>query len=40
VEVGHRNGLVAEIVGGLGEGESVIAHPDDRIKEGSRVRIK
>ncbi len=40
VEIGHRNGLVAEIVKGLSEGEQVIVHPDDRLNEGSRVRIK
>lgn len=40
VEVGHRNGLVAEIVKGLADGEPVVAHPDDRLHEGSRVRIK
>ena len=40
VEVGHRNGLTAEIVKGLAEGELVIIHPDDRLKEGVRVRIK
>lgn len=40
VEVGHRNGLVAEIVKGLAEGEQVIVHPDDRLREGNRVRIR
>jgi len=40
VEIGHRNGLIAEIVKGLEEGEQVIVHPDDRLAEGSRVRIK
>ncbi|MGE5807839.1 MAG: efflux RND transporter periplasmic adaptor subunit [Nitrospirota bacterium] len=40
VEVGNRNGLVAEIVKGVVEGEQVIAHPDDRLGEGRRVRTK
>jgi HlyD family secretion protein len=40
VEVGNRNGLAAEIVRGIAEGEQVIAHPDDRLSDGSRVRIK
>ena len=40
VEVGQRNGLVAEIVKGLTEGEPVIAHPDDRLADGSRVRLR
>ncbi len=38
VDIGHRNGLVAEIISGITEGEMVITHPDDSIKEGTRVR--
>lgn len=38
VKVGHRTGLTAEILSGLAEGEDVIAHPDDSIKEGTRIR--
>jgi len=38
VEIGHRTGLVAEIVSGISEGEMVIAHPDESIKDGTRVR--
>jgi HlyD family secretion protein len=38
VEVGHRNGLVAQIVSGLSEGETVITHPSDQIEDGTRVR--
>lgn len=40
VEVGNRNGLTAEIVSGLAEGEQVIAHPDDSVKNGVRVRAR
>jgi HlyD family secretion protein len=40
VEVGQRNGLTAEILSGVREGESIIAHPDDTIKEGVRVRLR
>jgi HlyD family secretion protein len=40
VKVGQRTGLMAEILSGLDEGEEVIAHPDDSIKEGKRVRKK
>ncbi len=40
VEIGHRNGLTAEILSGLSEGEEVITHPDDSIKEGTRVRMR
>jgi len=38
VQVGHRTGLAAEIVSGLSKGEEVIAHPDDSINDGTRVR--
>lgn len=38
VEVGHRNGLTAEILSGLSEGSEVIAHPDDLVTDGVRVR--
>ena len=40
VTVGHRNGLVAEIVKGITEREMVITHPDESIKDGSRVRMR
>ena len=40
VEVGHRNGLMAEISGGLSTGDRVITHPDDRIEDGVRVQIQ
>lgn len=39
VTVGHRNGLEAEITAGLTEGERVITHPDDQLKDGTRVRV-
>jgi HlyD family secretion protein len=38
VQTGYRNGLNAQIVSGLSEGEIVIPHPDNSIKNGSRVR--
>jgi HlyD family secretion protein len=37
VEIGHRNGLTAEVLSGLKEGESVIPHPDDKITDGAAV---
>jgi HlyD family secretion protein len=40
VDVGRRNGIAAEIVNGIGEGDPVITHPDDRLKEGVRLRIR
>ncbi|HMB90052.1 MAG TPA: efflux RND transporter periplasmic adaptor subunit [Rhodothermales bacterium] len=37
VEVGHRNGLTAQIADGLTEGEAVIVHPSDEIEDGGQV---
>ena len=37
VEVGHRNGLIAELLSGLAEGDRLIAHPDDSIEDGTAV---
>jgi HlyD family secretion protein len=38
VEIGHRNGLAAEIISGLMEGEKVVAYPDDAINDGTRIK--
>jgi hypothetical protein len=38
VEVGHQNGLAAEIRSGLKEGDRVILHPSADVKEGSKVQ--
>jgi HlyD family secretion protein len=37
VDVGHRNGELAEVLGGLSEADEVIEHPSDRIVDGLRV---
>ena len=37
VEVGQRNGLTAQILTGIEEGDSVINHPSDEIDDGGRV---
>lgn len=37
IEVGQRNGLMAEIISGLQENEKVITHPDDAINDGVRI---
>jgi HlyD family secretion protein len=37
VEVGHRNQTMAEVARGLGEGDEVILHPSDRVKDGGKV---
>ncbi|WP_455379822.1 efflux RND transporter periplasmic adaptor subunit, partial [Acidihalobacter prosperus] len=38
VELGHRNGLAAQIIKGLKMGDTVIVHPSSAIQDGSRVR--
>jgi HlyD family secretion protein len=38
VEVGERNGLTAQVLGGLSAGETVIVHPPDEVRDGGRVR--
>jgi HlyD family secretion protein len=37
VELGQRTGLVAQVVAGIREGERVIVHPDDRLRDGVEV---
>jgi HlyD family secretion protein len=37
VQVGHNNGLEAEVLGGLAEGAAVVLHPSDRIQDGVAV---
>jgi len=37
VEVGQRNGFIAEIRDGVAAGEQVILHPSDRVSEGTRI---
>lgn len=37
VETGRRNGIEAEILGGLEEGDQIILHPSGRISEGTKV---
>lgn len=37
VQLGQRNGLVAEVVTGLSAGDRVVAHPSDRIRDGVRI---
>lgn len=38
VQVGVRTALTAQVLGGLEVGQTVIVQPDDRIKNGTRVR--
>lgn len=38
VKVGRQNGLEAEILEGLAEGDTIVLHPSDQIQEGVRIR--
>ncbi|MBA4373554.1 MAG: efflux transporter periplasmic adaptor subunit [Thermodesulfovibrio sp.] len=40
VTIGHRNGAAAEVLKGIAEGEKVITHPDDTVRDGVRVRLR
>jgi HlyD family secretion protein len=40
VEIGRRNGLAAQLLSGLAEGETVILHPGDTVAEGKKVRSR
>jgi HlyD family secretion protein len=40
VKAGHRNGLTAEVLSGIAEGEEVIIHPDDTVRDGIRIRAR
>jgi HlyD family secretion protein len=38
VEVGQRNGLSAQVLNGLKQGEQVVNHPSDAVEDGIGVR--
>ena len=38
VKIGHDNGLEAEVLGGLTEGDRIVLHPSDRVTDGVAVR--
>ncbi|HSK45655.1 MAG TPA: efflux transporter periplasmic adaptor subunit, partial [Candidatus Binatia bacterium] len=38
VGIGHRSDLEAEVLGGLREGEEVIVHPSNELKDSSRIQ--
>jgi HlyD family secretion protein len=40
VEVGHRDGLQAEVLRGLAPGDLVLTHPSDAVTEGVRVAVE
>jgi len=40
VTIGHRTGSTAEVLNGIAEGEKVIIHPDDTVRNGVRVKLR
>lgn len=40
VAVGQRSGQAAQVLSGLSEGESVVVHPSEEIRDGVRVRVR
>jgi HlyD family secretion protein len=40
IDIGRRNGVAAEIVGGLNEGERVVLYPSDRVVDGARIAAR
>lgn len=40
VRIGKRNGLHAEVIEGLSEGDTVVVHPSDKIVDAVRVKIR
>lgn len=38
IEVGHRSGIEAEILGGVEQGETVVVHPGDAVDDGVAVK--
>ena len=40
VKIGHNNGLEAEVLSGLSEGDQVILHPSDKIKDGVPIAAR
>jgi HlyD family secretion protein len=40
VKLGQRNSHVVEIVSGLSLGDSIVLHPSDRVKDGSRIAAR
>ena len=38
VEIGNRTDEAAQVISGVAEGERVIVHPSDAVRDGTRVR--
>jgi HlyD family secretion protein len=40
IEVGRRNGLTAQVLGGLDAGAHVVVHPPDTLTDGARIKAR
>jgi HlyD family secretion protein len=40
VQIDHQNGAQVQIVQGLEAGERVVLHPNERIADGARIRMR
>lgn len=40
VEISQRAGLIVQVLSGIKAGDKVITHPDDKIKDGGRVKVR
>ncbi len=40
IDVGQRSGLAAQVISGIQEGEKVVVHPDDRLRDGVSVTAR
>jgi len=40
VEIGHNNGIAAEVLSGISDGQKVILHPPDAVTAGAAVRAR
>jgi len=38
VKIGHRNNRTAEVLSGLSEGDKIVLHPSDRVKDGVAIK--
>ena len=39
IKVGQRAGLIVQVLSGIQAGEAVITHPEEKIKDGTRVKV-
>ena len=37
VKIGHRSNRTAEVLSGLSEGDKIVLHPSDRVKDGKAI---